>query len=162
MFSNNSVKLVTLKNRFLMTAKAVHSIRMCLTVQVVWQVKHCGCGSCFSMKAWVSLVWPMRSRDITSCSHLFHFYNAKSKVLAIFLYVLFCFFSKCISSERSTLCHGNYPLPLIVSLLLVRWHVVNCLTPCFNRQSHRWTFIFVEYANLLLTTLLSNQNHFEY
>ena len=70
MFSNNSVKLVTLKNRFLMTAKALHSIRMCLTVQVVWHVKHCGCGSCFSMKAWVSLVWPMHSRDITTCSLL--------------------------------------------------------------------------------------------
>ena len=24
-----------------MTAKAVHSIRMCLTVQVVWKIKHC-------------------------------------------------------------------------------------------------------------------------
>ena len=70
MFPNNSVKLVTLKNRFLMTAKALHSIRMCLTVQVVWQVKHCGCGFCFSMKAWVSLVWPMRNRDITTCSFL--------------------------------------------------------------------------------------------
>ena len=53
-----------------MTAKALHSIRMCLTVQVVLHVKHCGCGSCFSMKAWVSLVWPMRSRDITTCSLL--------------------------------------------------------------------------------------------
>ena len=31
-------------------------------------VKNCGCGSCFSMKAWVSLVWPMRSRGITTCS----------------------------------------------------------------------------------------------
>ena len=70
MFSNNSVKLVTLKNRFLMTAKALHSIRMCLTVQVVWHVKHCGYGSCFSRKAWVSLVWPMHSRDITTCSLL--------------------------------------------------------------------------------------------
>ena len=70
MFSNNSVKLDALKNRFLMTAKALHSIRMCLTVQVVWHVKHCGCGSCFSMKAWVSLVWPIRNRDITTCSLL--------------------------------------------------------------------------------------------
>ena len=70
MSSNNSVKLVTLKNRFLMTAKILHSIRMCLTVQVVWHVWHCGCGSCCSMKAWVSLVWPMRCRDITTCSLL--------------------------------------------------------------------------------------------
>ena len=69
-FSNNSVKLFTLKNRFLMTAKALHSIRMCLTVQVVWHVKHCGCGSCFSMKAWVNLVWPMRNWDIMTCSLL--------------------------------------------------------------------------------------------
>ena len=38
-FSNRSVKLFTLKNRFLITAKVLHSIRMCLTVQVVWQVK---------------------------------------------------------------------------------------------------------------------------
>ena len=64
MFSNNSIKLVTLKNRFLMTAKALHSIRMCLSI------KHCGCGSFFSMKAWVSLVWPMHSWDITTCSLL--------------------------------------------------------------------------------------------
>ena len=49
-FSNRSVKLFTLKNRFLITAKVLDSIRMCLTVQVVWQVKHCGCGSCFKMK----------------------------------------------------------------------------------------------------------------
>ena len=75
MFSNNSVKLVTLKNCFLMTAKALHSIRMCLTVQVVWHIKHCGCGSCFSMKDWISLVWPMRNRDITTCS-LLDFLNA--------------------------------------------------------------------------------------
>ena len=69
-FSNRSVKLFTLKNRFLITAKALHSIRMCLTVQVVWQVKHCGCGSCFKMKEWVSLVWPIRNRDITIYSLL--------------------------------------------------------------------------------------------
>ena len=37
-FSNRSVKLFTLKNRFLITAKVLHSVRMCLTVQVVWQV----------------------------------------------------------------------------------------------------------------------------
>ena len=69
-FSNNSVKLVNLKNRFLMTAKALHPIRICLTVQVVWQVKHCDCGSRFSMKEWVTLVWPMRNRDIMTCSLL--------------------------------------------------------------------------------------------
>ena len=67
-FSNRSVKLFTLKNRFLITAKDLHSIS--LTVQVVWQVKHCGCGSCFKMKEWVSLVWPIRNRDITTCSLL--------------------------------------------------------------------------------------------
>ena len=54
------------KNHFLITAKVLHSIRMCLTVQVVWQVKHCGCGSCFKMKEWVSLAWPIRNRDITN------------------------------------------------------------------------------------------------
>ena len=69
-FSNRSVKLFTLKNRFLITAKVLHSIRMCLTLQVVWQVEHCGCGSCFKMKEWVSLVWPIRNRDITTCSLL--------------------------------------------------------------------------------------------
>ena len=53
-----------------MTAKALHSIRICLSVQVVWHVKRCGCGSCFTMKAWVCPVWPMRSRDITTCSLL--------------------------------------------------------------------------------------------
>ena len=69
-FSNRSVKLFTLKNCFLITAKFLHSIRMCLTMQVVWLVKHCGCGSCFKMKEWVSLVWPIRNRDITTCSLL--------------------------------------------------------------------------------------------
>ena len=69
-FSNRSVKLFTLKNHFLITAKVIHSIRMCWTVQVVWQVIHCGCGSCFKMKEWVSLVWPIRNRDITNCSLL--------------------------------------------------------------------------------------------
>ena len=53
-----------------MTAKALHSIRTCLTVRVAWLVKHCGCGSRFSMKEWVSLVWPMRNQDITTCSLL--------------------------------------------------------------------------------------------
>ena len=66
-FSNRSVKLFTLKNRFLITAKVLHSIRMCLTVQVVW---HCGCGSCFKMKEWVGLVWPIHNRYITTCSLL--------------------------------------------------------------------------------------------
>ena len=47
-FSNRSVKLFTLKNRFLITAKVLLTIRMCLTVQVVWQVIPCGCGSCSS------------------------------------------------------------------------------------------------------------------
>ena len=69
-FSNRSVKLFTLKNRFLITAKVLHSIRMCLTMQVVWQVKHCACASCFKMKEWLSLVWPTRNRDISPCSLL--------------------------------------------------------------------------------------------
>ena len=70
MFSNRLVKLFTLKNRFLITAKVLHSIKMCLTVQLVWQVKHYGCGSCFKMKELVSLVWPIRNLDITTCSLL--------------------------------------------------------------------------------------------
>ena len=53
-----------------MTVKALHCIRMCLTMQVVRQVKHCGCGSCFSMKEWVRLVRPMHNRDITTYSLL--------------------------------------------------------------------------------------------
>ena len=43
-FSNRSVKLFALNN------SESYSIKMCLTVQVVWQVKHCGWGSCFKMK----------------------------------------------------------------------------------------------------------------
>ena len=39
-------------------------------MQVVWQVKHCGCSSWFKMKEWVSLVWPICNRDITTCSLL--------------------------------------------------------------------------------------------
>ena len=74
-FSNRSVKLFTLKNCFPKTVKALLSIRMCLTVQVVCQVKHCGCGSCFRMKEWVNLVWPIRNRDITTC-FLLDFLNA--------------------------------------------------------------------------------------
>ena len=53
-----------------MTAKALHSMRMCLTVQVIRQVKHSGCGSCFKMKKWVSLVWPIHNRDISTYSLL--------------------------------------------------------------------------------------------
>ena len=70
MFSNRLVKLFTLKKHFLITAKVLHSIRMCLTMQIVWQVKHCGCGSCFKMKEWVSLVWPICNQDITTRSLL--------------------------------------------------------------------------------------------
>ena len=69
-FSDRSVKLFTLKNCFLITAKVLHSIRMGLTVQVVWQVEHSGCGSCFKRKEWVSLVWSILNRDITTCSLL--------------------------------------------------------------------------------------------
>ena len=74
-FSNRSFKLFTLKNRLLMTAKVLHLMRMYLMVQGVWQAKHCVCGSCFSMKEWVSLVWPMCNRNIMTCS-LLDFPNA--------------------------------------------------------------------------------------
>ena len=70
-FSKRSVKQFTLKNCLLMRAKDLHFMRMCLTVQGVWHVKHsgcCCCCCCFSMKEWVSLVWPMRNRDIMTCS----------------------------------------------------------------------------------------------
>ena len=66
-FSNRSAKLFTLKNSFLIKAKALHSIRMCLAVKVFWQVKHCGRGSYFRMKEWVSLLRSIRNRDITTC-----------------------------------------------------------------------------------------------
>ena len=65
-----SVWQFTLKNCFMMTEKTLHSRRMGLTVQVVWRVKHCGCCSCFSMKEWMSFVWPMCNQDITTCSLL--------------------------------------------------------------------------------------------
>ena len=39
-------------------------------MQVVWQVRHCGCGSCLKMKEWVNLVWPMCNQDIMTCSLL--------------------------------------------------------------------------------------------
>ena len=58
------------ENCILITAKALHSIRICLTVQDVWQVKHCDCCPCFNMKVWVNLEWPMRNRDIMTCSLL--------------------------------------------------------------------------------------------
>ena len=69
-FSNRSLKLFTSKNRFLIKAKALHSMRMCSTVQGVWRVKHRGCCYCFSMKEWVSLVGAMCNRDIMTCSLL--------------------------------------------------------------------------------------------
>ena len=53
-----------------MRMNSLHSMRTCLTVQGVWHVKHCGCCSCFSIIEWVSLVWPMGSRDIKTCSLL--------------------------------------------------------------------------------------------
>ena len=68
-FSNISIKLFSLNNWSLMRAKALHSIKMCLTFQGVSHVKHCGC-SFFSMKEWVSLVWPMCNQDILSCTLL--------------------------------------------------------------------------------------------
>ena len=38
--SNWSLKLFTLKNHFLTRAKALHSMRTCLTVEDIWHVKH--------------------------------------------------------------------------------------------------------------------------
>ena len=67
-FSNRSLELLTLKNRFLIRAKALHSMRTCLTMQGIWHVKQRGCCSCFRLKEWVSLVWPMRYRNIMTCS----------------------------------------------------------------------------------------------
>ena len=69
-FSNKSVKLVTLKNRFLMTAKAMHSIKnvfnraSCLTGQTLWlwllfQYESVG-KPCMTNAPW----------DITTCSLL--------------------------------------------------------------------------------------------
>ena len=63
--SSKSVERFSLKNSFLMRAKELHSMRTCLTVQGIWRVKHCACCSCFCMKEWVSLVWPMCNRNIT-------------------------------------------------------------------------------------------------
>ena len=65
-FSNRYIKLFTLKNRFLVRAKTLHSVRTCLTVRGVWHVKRCGY-SFFNMKEWVSLVWPMCIRDVMTC-----------------------------------------------------------------------------------------------
>ena len=61
---------ILLIKRFLMRAKAPHSMRKCLTVQGVWHVAHWGCCSCLSIKECVSLVWPMCSLDIMTCSFL--------------------------------------------------------------------------------------------
>ena len=49
-FSNKSLKLFTLKNHFLVSEKAPHSMRMCLMVQGIWRVKHCGYCSYLSIK----------------------------------------------------------------------------------------------------------------
>ena len=51
-----------------MRAKALHDMRMCLTIQGVWHVKHCGCCFCLSMKE--KVVWQIRNRDIMICSLL--------------------------------------------------------------------------------------------
>ena len=58
-FLNKSLKLFTLHSCFLMRVKALNSMRTYLTVQGVWHVKHWGCYSCFSIKEWVSLLWPI-------------------------------------------------------------------------------------------------------
>ena len=70
MFSNRSINLFILKNWFFIRMKALYSMRMCLTVQGEWHVKHCSCCSSFSIKEWVSFVWPMCNRDIMTCSLL--------------------------------------------------------------------------------------------
>ena len=54
-FSDRLVKLFTFKNHFLMRVKVLHSMRICLMMQGIWHVKHCGCCSCFTMKEWVTL-----------------------------------------------------------------------------------------------------------
>ena len=69
-FWNRSIKLFTLKNHFLKKVKALHSMRICLMVQGIWHVKHYGCCSCFGMKEWVSLVWPICHWDTMTCSLL--------------------------------------------------------------------------------------------
>ena len=66
-FLNKSLQL---KNRFLVRVKAVPCMRTSLRVQGVWYVKHCSCCSWLSIRKWVSLVWPMRNRDIVTCSLL--------------------------------------------------------------------------------------------
>ena len=67
MFLNRLLKLFTLKNRFLMRAKALHSMGMSLSVQGIWHVKHCGCWACFSIKEEVNLERPIGNRDIMIC-----------------------------------------------------------------------------------------------
>ena len=58
------------KNRLLMRVKALHSMRTCLMEQSIWHDKHSDRCFCFSMKEWVSLVWPMWNQDIMTISLL--------------------------------------------------------------------------------------------
>ena len=53
-----------------MKVNSLHCMRICLTMQGIWRVKHCGCCSSFSIKEWVSLVWLMCKQDIMTCSFL--------------------------------------------------------------------------------------------
>ena len=81
-FSNRSLKLHSLKNHFFMRSNSQHSMRTCLTVQGVWHVKHSYYCSCFGLKEWVSLVWPMRNWDVMTCSLLVFVFFLKASLLS--------------------------------------------------------------------------------
>ena len=51
-----------------MRAKTLYSMEICLTVQGVWHVKHCGRCCFFSIKEWVNFVWRIRNQDIGTFS----------------------------------------------------------------------------------------------
>ena len=137
MLSNRSLKWFTLTNRFLMRAKALHSMRTCLMVKGIWHVKHCGCCSCFSMKEWVSLVRPMHNRDKMTCSHLDFL-----KLVSIFpkwagfgksycgcyysiIVAILCeeiyWFGVSGQYMESWICQGSH---LLISMLVVYWNTV--------------------------------------
>ena len=78
-FSNKSLKLFTLKNRFLVRAKALYSTRTCLTMQGVWLVKNYGYCSCLSIKEWVSIVRSTHNRDLVTYSDLFSSWFSESR-----------------------------------------------------------------------------------
>ena len=85
----------------------------------VWQVKHCNCGSCFSMKEWVSLVWPIRNWDIMTCS-LLDFQKAclhSPKVGWILLGVLIYGISTLSGSFYANSSHFNKKFTLVLGLI---------------------------------------------